>query len=51
MLLLHVRVKSGIRKIGFVAVFALMVPSLDVILGASLGFALVVWIVRVIIII
>lgn len=51
MFLLHVRVKSGIREVGFIAIFALVVPPLHVILGPSLSFALVVWVVRVIIVI
>jgi len=43
-LLLHVRVESGIRKVGFVAVLALVVAALHVVLGSPLGFALAVFV-------
>ena len=38
MLLFHVSVEGGIRKIGLLAEFALVVPTIDVVLAASLAF-------------
>ena len=39
MLLFHVSVEGGIRKVGLLAEFALVVPTIHVVLAASLTFA------------